>query len=422
MIRHDDRPAPVQRAPRPGARLARHAVARALAKVRSGRITLTDGGWTLSAGEPADAATLHAAVRVLSPAFFRAVAFGGTVGAADSFARGEWACDDLTALCRVIARNRDAFNALDGPFATLAKWVLGLRHARSRNTAEGSRRNIHAHYDLSNEFFALWLDPSMMYSCAVFEEPDGTPVPPHDLERAQRLHLDRLTAALDLAPTHHLAEIGTGWGALALHAARSSGCRVTTTTISPAQARLARDRIADAGLTDRVAVIERDYRDFPGVHDRLVSVEMIEAVGHQFLGEYFSACARLLRPGGRFVLQSIVIDDRYYEEGLASVDFIKARVFPGSFMPCRRVIREHAARAGLRLESEVEIGPHYATTLREWRRRFMARLPEVRALGFDEPFVRTWEFYLAYCEAGFAERHLGDVIYAFTKPGGATGP
>ncbi|MEK6703243.1 MAG: cyclopropane-fatty-acyl-phospholipid synthase family protein, partial [Planctomycetota bacterium] len=278
----------------------------------------------------------------------------------------------------------------------------------TRNTRSGSRRNIAAHYDLSNEFFSLWLDPTMMYSCAIYQDA-GAPIPPADLHRAQLVRLDRLRDRLAVTPDDHVLEIGTGWGGLATHFARTTGCRVTTTTISKEQAAYARALVAGESLAPRVTILEQDYRDLRGEFDKLVSVEMIEAVGPEFLGTYFASCAGLLKPGGLFMLQAIVIEDRFYTEGANWVDFIKKHIFPGSFIPSRAVLKEAAHHAGFDLVETHEIGPHYATTLAEWRRRFFAQLPRVKALGFDDTFVRMWEFYLAYCEAGFAESHLGDV-------------
>lgn len=394
------------------ASIARGLVKRALGGLRSGTITISERGRREAFGKPGD---LSASLEVHEPSFWSAAAFGGSVGAGESYMRGDWSCNDLTSLCRMFIRDRHVFSSLDGAWTGLIKPVRRVAHAISRNTRSGSKRNISRHYDLSNEFFSLWLDPTMMYSCALFEEEDGRPVPPRDLERAQFLRLERICKVLKLSPADHLLEIGTGWGGMAMHAASRFGCRVTTTTISKEQARMARERVAAAGLSGLVTVIEEDYRDLRGSYDALVSLEMIEAVGHQYQDRYFASCAGLLRAGAPFLLQSIVIADEHYEEALGFVDFIKKHVFPGSFMPARSPIRASASRAGLREADTLEIGPHYATTLAEWRRRFVEHEAQVRAMGFGDEFLRMWTFYLCYCEAGFAERHLGDVQFLFVK-------
>lgn len=394
--------------------LTRHLVHRALSKLSRGELHIVERGARLSFGVPTPDA-LCSTIRVRDPAMYGSVAVGGSVAAGESYMRGEWDCDDLTSLCRLVVRNRHVFNAVDGRLTWPLKLARSISHWFSRNTRSGSRANIAAHYDLSNEFFALWLDSSMMYSCALYKRPDGSPIPSADLEAAQLARLDLIVDRLGLAPGDHLLEIGTGWGAMASHAARQSGCTVTTTTISTQQAHGARQRALSLGVGDRVRVLEQDYRDLMGSYDKVVSLEMVEAVGHQFLDAYFQKCARLLRSGGSFVMQAIVIDDRYYEEGLHYVDFIKKHVFPGSFIPSREVLTKSAAAAGFTVERSDEIGPHYATTLAQWRQRFFSALPAVRRLGFDDSFIRMWEFYLCYCEAGFAEGHLGDIVYQFRK-------
>jgi cyclopropane-fatty-acyl-phospholipid synthase len=277
-------------------------------------------------------------------------------------------------------------------------------HALKRNTRLGSRKNISAHYDLGNDLFKLFLDENMMYSSAIFAEADDS------LERASQRKLDRICQKLQLQPGDHLLEIGTGWGGMAVHAARHYGCRVTTTTISREQHELARQRIVEAGLADRVTLLHEDYRDLPGSYDKLVSIEMIEAVGHQYLDTYFRKCASLLKPDGLALIQAITIEDHRYRQALTSVDFIKRQVFPGSFIPCVTAMVDSAARAGqLRLLNLEDFGPSYATTLKHWRQRFLSRLDRVRALGYDDRFIRMWEFYLCYCEGGFLERSISDV-------------
>jgi cyclopropane-fatty-acyl-phospholipid synthase len=296
--------------------------------------------------------------------------------------------------------------------AGLAAPLRRLAHWLHRNTRTGSRRNIAAHYDLGNEFFRLMLDETMMYSCALFERPGMT------LAEASIAKLDRICAALALQPSDHVLEIGTGWGGFALHAALRHGCRVTTTTISPSQFELARERVRAAGLEKRVTVMLEDYRDLGGRYDKLVSIEMIEAIGHRQYGEFFQRSGRLLAPGGRMMLQSITISDRHYLRTRDEVDFIKRYVFPGACIPAvSALIQAMAQESDLRVVSLEDIGLHYATTLARWRDNFLANLGQVRALGYPESFIRMWEYYLCYCEAGFAERQLGDVQMLLARDG-----
>jgi cyclopropane-fatty-acyl-phospholipid synthase len=290
----------------------------------------------------------------------------------------------------------------------LAQWLL-------RNTKRGSRRNIEAHYDLGNDFFQLFLDETMSYSCAVFDDETTA------LADASREKIDRICRKLDLQPSDHLLEIGTGWGELAIHAASRYGCRVTTTTISRQQRDLAEQRVREAGLSDSVDVLLADYRDLTGTYDKVVSVEMIEAVGADYLDTFFQQCGSRLAPGGRMVIQAITVPDARYAEYLRSVDFIQQDVFPGSCLVSLGAMVRSAARTNVLQTGAVEdLTPHYARTLREWRARFFERLDDVRRLGYSEEFIRRWEFYLCSCEAGFAERTTGLVQVVFTRPDGPT--
>lgn len=375
-----------------------------LAQIDHGCLTIVDRGRRDSFGRATARCPLHATVQVHDRRFYAEVAFGGSVGAGESFMAGDWQVDDLTALVRILLVNRGVLDGLDGGWSRIADWARRGLHALARNTRHGSRRNIAAHYDIGNDFFELFLDPSMMYSCAFFEHAGQS------LEQAQTAKLDRLCRKLDLRPQDHLLEIGTGWGALALHAARHYGCRVTTTTISREQHALARQRIDAAGLGDRITLRLDDYRDLDGRYDKLVSVEMIEAVGHHYFDTFFERCHRLLAPGGTIVLQSITIDDRQYAAARDSVDFIKRHVFPGCCIPSVGALTGSIVRAsGLRLVDLEDIGPHYAATLAAWRERLFANAGQVRACGYPETLLRLWHFYLSYCEGGFAERTLGSV-------------
>jgi cyclopropane-fatty-acyl-phospholipid synthase len=382
--------------------------------LREGQLRLQDelGERLLGEAAPDAAASLRPSLRVHDAAFYRAIAGNGSVGAGESYMDGDWECDDLVALVRLLVRNRDLLDGVESGPARVAGLAMRWLHAARRNTRDGSRRNIAAHYDLGNEFFRLFLDEELMYSSAMFASPEDT------LELASQRKLRRICEKLELGPDQHLLEIGTGWGGMALFAAREFGCRVTTTTISARQYALASERVREAGLQDRITVLKRDYRDLDGRYDKLVSIEMVEAVGHQFLDGYFQACARLLQPQGLALVQAITIEDHRYRQALESVDFIKRHIFPGSFIPCVSVLAESAARAGrLRLLNLEDFGESYALTLRHWRKRFLARLPEARALGLDERFLRMWEFYLCYCEGGFIERSISDVQLLFAAPG-----
>ncbi|MEO7727774.1 MAG: cyclopropane-fatty-acyl-phospholipid synthase family protein, partial [Burkholderiales bacterium] len=349
--------------------------------------------------------------RVHDPRFYSEVAFAGSIGAGEAYMQGYWSVDDLTALMRILLQN---CAVMDGLETGLARFIAPLQkalHWTARNTHSGSRRNIAAHYDLGNDFFRTFLDPTMMYSSAVFERPEMT------LEQASVAKLDRICRRLQLKPDDHVIEIGTGWGGFALHAAGRYGCRVTTTTISGEQHDLARERFAAAGLAGRITLLKEDYRNLGGTYDKLVSIEMIEAVGHQYYDTYFRKCSDLLKPDGAMLLQAITIADQRYAAARDSVDFIKRHIFPGSCIPSVAAITDAIARVtDLRLVHLDDIGPDYAVTLARWRENLFANLDRVRGLGYTDEFVRMWEFYLCYCEAGFEERVIGDAQFLFVKP------
>jgi cyclopropane-fatty-acyl-phospholipid synthase len=394
--------------PRLPARLARKAVYARLARLSCGRLRLREGANAIVFGEGGGECT----ITVLDPAFYVDVALGGSVGAGESYTQGRWRADDLTAVMRLMVRNDEALAGMERGLARLSAPLRQLAHALRRNTRVGSRRNISAHYDLGNDFFGLMLDESMMYSCALFERPALT------LAEAQAAKLDRLCRLLAVGPSDHVLEIGTGWGGFALHAASRYGCRVTTTTISPSQFEWARKRIGEAGLSNRVTLLLEDYRDLRGCFDKVVSIEMIEAIGHRQYAEFFRRSAGLMPRGGRMALQSITIADRHYERTRDEVDFIKRYVFPGACIPSVSALANAMASASdLRIVSLDDIGPHYATTLAAWRGNFSANLRTVRAIGYPDSFLRLWEFYLCYCEAGFAERQLGNVQMLLAREG-----
>ncbi len=362
-------------------------------------------------GVPGEGALPTVHLWIDDPAFYRAVAAQGSVGAGESWIEGQWRCDDLVGLVRLLVRNRALLDGMEGGLARLGGWALRSWHALRRNTREGSRRNIAAHYDLGNDFFALFLSPDLMYSSAMFASPDD------DLDTASYRKLDTVCRKLALGPDDRVIEIGTGWGGFALHAARHYGAHVTTTTISREQHALASQRVAAAGLQDRVTLLLQDYRDLQGTYDKLVSIEMIEAIGAQYLDTFFGKLGSLLRPGGQALLQAITIEDHRYVQARDSVDYIKRFVFPGSFIPSLEAMYGAKTRASdLQVVHQEDFGLSYAYTLRAWRRRFMTRLPEVRAQGFDERFIRLWEFYLAYCEGGFLERSIGVSHLLMARP------
>jgi len=348
-------------------------------------------------------ADLSAKVTVHNPRFYRRMVLGGGLGAAESLFDGDWECDDLTALVRIFIRNMRVADRLDRGLASSRSLVARGQHWLKRNTPLGAKRNIHKHYDLGNEFFALFLDDTMNYSSGVFPSADCS------MEEASLEKMDRICRKLDLKPTDHLLEIGSGWGGLAIHAAEQFGCRVTTTTISAEQYRQVNASIKTNGLEDRVQCLQQDYRHFTGSYDKIVSVEMIEAVGHRYFDTYFRAAAARLKPKGAMLMQAIVIGDDRYQQHLRSVDFIRRYVFPGGCLPSISVLTQSAAKFGLRLQHLEEITPHYAETLRRWRTAFTEHLDEARTIGFSEHFLRLWNYYFCYCEAAFEERQVGNV-------------
>ncbi|HST56762.1 MAG TPA: cyclopropane-fatty-acyl-phospholipid synthase family protein [Solirubrobacteraceae bacterium] len=392
-------------------RAARRIVLRLLAKLRGGELVLIEPGARLCFGESGAEHPLRVTVHVSSPRFYR-VLLRGSVGLCESYMDGLWDCEDLVGLTQIAALNVRSFDRLRHvlspvlvPFQRSVRWL-------ARNTPTRSRKQIAAHYDLGNELFSLFLDPTMMYSCAIFDTPAAT------LEQASLAKLERVCAKLNLSPADHVLEIGTGWGGFAVYAAERYGCRVTTTTISTEQHAYATERVLAAGLQERVTVLLEDYRALLGRYDKLVSIEMIEAVGWQYFQAFFRRCSQLLSDDGAMLLQAIVIDDRAYEVEKASKSFINTYIFPGGCLPSMEVISRSVARVtDMRPVHLEDITAHYAETLRRWRERFLASTDSVAALGYDERFRRLWELYLAYCEGGFRERRIRDVQLLLAKPG-----
>jgi cyclopropane-fatty-acyl-phospholipid synthase len=407
----DRSPAPATTAPGPVDRVARRLVLGRVAGLQLAPISFEGGGDRVTVGDPS-AGPAHE-VRVNRPRFWRRLATGGSLGLAESWMQGEWDTDDLAGLLGTFVRDEARTDAVEGRLAAFGDAIARLGHRLAANTRAGSRRNIRAHYDLGNELFGLFLDETMTYSAARFERDDMS------LADAQVAKLDRMCRVLDLGPDSEVLEIGTGWGSFALHAAGHYGSRVTTTTISQEQHDLAQRRVAAAGLQDRITIVMQDYRDLRGTYDAVASIEMIEAVGHRFLPAYFRTISQRLRPDGRACVQAISMPDHRYDAYRRRVDFIQRYVFPGSCCPSVTAISSAmASGSDLRITGLEDMGLDYVRTLRTWRENFDARLEAVRGLGYDERFVRLWQYYLAYCEAGFAHRYISVAQIAMARTGG----
>ncbi|MFZ0332252.1 MAG: cyclopropane-fatty-acyl-phospholipid synthase family protein [Acinetobacter bohemicus] len=379
-------------------------VLRSLLKLRHGQI-IFQGGWN---GFVGDSIELSAVVRVHNKKLMELIFKNGVLGAAEGYIRGYWSTDHLVELIQILARNRDVLDKLNQNIISQASQIfLKAWYKTRKNSIDGSRKNIADHYDLSNDFFKLFLDPSLMYSSAVFKEPSMS------LEQASNYKKELICQKLQLKPMDHLVEIGSGWGGFAIYAAQHYGCKVTTITISQAQYDEAVARVEAAGLAHRVDVQLKDYRLLEGKFDKLVSIEMIEAVGEPYLPTYFQQCRNLLKPNGLALIQAITIEDARYKKALNTVDYIKRYIFPGSFIPCISVLTQTASEQKLRLKHLEDIGQSYAQTLHLWRKNFLAAREQVLALGFDENFIRMWDFYLCYCEGGFKEGVISDVHMLF---------
>ena len=389
-------------------RIARTLVLATLNKLSLGCLRVHEGDECHCFGESPDSADLVADIHVHHPGVYADVAFSGSIGSGEAYMSGYWSTPNLTNVVRIFVRNLDALDAMDQSQSWASKKLLKLFEWLNRNSKEGARRNISAHYDLGNDFFSLFLDREMMYSSAIF------PAQSTDLEEAASYKLKVVCDKLRLSDSDHLLEIGSGWGGMAVYAAKHYGCRVTTTTISREQYDQARLRVSQAGLEDKVTVLFDDYRDLRGQYDKLVSIEMIEAVGHRHYPEYFSVCSRLLKRDGLMLLQAITIADQRYDMARKSVDFIQRYIFPGGGLPSVAKVSELMGQCThFNLLHFEDIGAHYARTLHAWRERFLARLEQVRQQGFDERFIRMWEYYLCYCEGGFIERSIGTGQFLF---------
>ena len=388
---------------------AKTLLCRQLQQIQTGSIVLhTDAG--LQFGQIKSEFPLSVDIVVEDEAFFSDILFGGVVGAAEAYMAGHWRCSNLVDLVRILIRNRPVLEGMNGYSAGFIRTLRKLLHRYHLNTRQGSRRNIAAHYDLGNDFFQLFLDETMLYSCAYFESPEAS------LYEASIAKLALICRKLQLTPHDHVIEVGCGWGGFAEYAATHYGCRVTATTISRQQFEFAQQRIQAAGLSERVSLLFQDYRDLTGTYDKLVSIEMVEAIGHQYYETYFAKCAQLLKPDGLALIQAITIADQQYEKARDDVDFIKRYIFPGSCIPSVTALIQAMTQASdFNLLNMQEIGAHYAVTLQHWREGYLAHLDAVREQGYGEEFIRMWEFYLAYCEGAYRERAIGNAHMLLAK-------
>lgn len=377
-----------------------------MGQIKHGRIRFVDRDFEMFCGDNEGPLTT---VEVHDDRFYTTLAAGGAVGASEAYMQGLWTCDQLTELIKILLRNTNVLYGLGT--AAFKKPLYKLLHWLNRDSISGSKKNIAAHYDLGNELFKNFLDPTMTYSSGFFATPDTT------MEQASIAKLDRICQKLELNENDHVIEIGTGWGSFALHAASNYGCKITTTTISEEQYQLATERVAEAGLQDKIKIVQKDYRLLEGQYDKLVSIEMIEAVGLAYLGNYFERCAALLKPAGRMLIQAITIADQHFEFSKRNVDFIQRYIFPGGALPSITVLTNTATDlTDLRMTALEDITEHYAMTLHKWREKFYENVETIRELGYDNRFLRMWEYYLCYCEGGFTERSIGCVQAEFMKP------
>ena len=389
-------------------------------KLKHGLVNLQQGDQCFQLGDANIESQLTADILVSDSAFFRRILMGGTMGSAETYMDGQWSCSDLTALIRIMIRNIDQVSTLNKAVSRIRTMAWRLKHAARKNSVNGSKKNIVEHYDLGNEFYKLFLDPTMNYSSGIFDAKVAAnkfSSAEDEMHAASLTKMDRICQKLNLQTGQEVLEIGTGWGAMAVHMASHYGCNVTTTTISEEQHRLACERVEAAGMEHQIKVLKQDYRTLTGQYDKLVSIEMVEAVGHKFMNGFFAKCSSLLRDDGEMCLQAITMSPQNWKAYLRSVDFIRAYVFPGGCLPTVGSLHSAAAEAtDMRMLHTEDMTPHYATTLNHWKRNFLGRLDDVRALGFDERLIRLWNFYLSYCEAGFEERRVHCVQMMFGKP------
>ncbi|MDB4409235.1 cyclopropane-fatty-acyl-phospholipid synthase family protein [Gammaproteobacteria bacterium] len=390
---------------------AKRILLKQLEKVQHGELILNDGVEQYIYGRQDKRIAKTITINIHDSEFYRAILVKGDLGGGEAYINGCWSCDDLTGLVELFICNSEYLEASGLCMRWFTKPLQLLQRFMRRNTRKGSRRNIEAHYDIGNDLFEQFLDNTMMYSCGIFHHEKAT------LQEASEAKLERVCQKLQLKPTDHVLEIGTGWGGFAVYAASRYGCRVTTTTISREQHEYAAQRIRKAGLEDRINLLYEDYRKLEGSYDKLVSIEMIEAIGHRYYDTYFNKCTSLLKPDGMMLLQSITIADQRYADARKSIDYIQRYIFPGGCLPSVAVLSDAIARkTDMRIFHLEDIGPHYATTLRLWRERFFANIEKVAQLGYTERFIRMWQYYLCYCEGGFRQQSIGTVQLLLTKP------
>ena len=390
---------------------ARSMILQHLGTMQRGQLVIEENGEKTIYGDQSDTVSLVAELTVVNSDTFSALALNGVIGAGESYMDGHWTSPDLVKVIRFFVINMQTLDAMDGERTWLSRMGMWLLDRINRNTIARAQKNISAHYDLGNDFFSLFLDQTMMYSSAVFADENIS------LYEASNAKLETICQQLKLNASDHLVEIGTGWGGMAIYAAQNYGCRVTTTTISQEQFDFATKRVNDLGLNDQVTVLMQDYRKLTGHYDKLVSIEMIEAVGRQYFSEYFSRCADLLKPDGLMLIQAITIADQRYDQATKAVDFIQRYIFPGGCLPSVNIIGHHvASNTDMMITSLSDIGRDYAITLERWREQFLEKLETVRSQGFDERFIRMWEYYLCYCEGGFRERVISTAQIVMAKP------
>ena len=395
----------------PGSRnIMRRLVHKKLNNLNEGSIEIIEGNSKKTFGNVNS--KLSVKISIYSSEFYSLLLTKGSIGALESYIEGHWSCNDLVALSRMIIRDDIAADNLEKGFAMITKPLLWLYIRLNPNTKVGSKKNIRAHYDLSNDFFKVFLDKTLTYSCAIFSKPEMS------LRDAQIEKLDRLCRKIGLTSQDTLLEIGTGWGSFAIHAAKNYGSSITTPTISKEQFDFASARIRKAGLENKITVLQKDYRDLTGSFDKLVSIEMIEAVGPQFMSTFIKKCCSLIKPNGLMAFQGITMSEQNFKQYLRGTDFLRKYIFPGGSLISISQINEHIKNhSDMRFVHLEDITNHYALTLKEWRKRFNKKIEEIYSLGFSESFCRLWEVYLASCEAAFLENHIGDVQMVFARPG-----
>jgi len=392
-------------------RFAKYQLFKVLSNLKFGHLTIEDEGETKSFGESLDSTDLVAHICVTDQSFYRHVLLGGSIGAGEAYMAKTWWTPDLVKVIRIMSLNMSVLMTLDSRWSSLLNFFAWISHKKNSNSVNQSRKNISAHYDLGNDFFKLFLDPSMLYSAAIYPSQEAS------LAEASQFKMQHICERLRLKPTDHLLEIGTGWGAMAIFAAKHFGCKVTSVTLSQEQFNHAKQWVAKEDLTNKVEILLKDYRDLEGSFNKLVSIEMIEAVGWEYYSSYFSKCSSLLKPNGLMLIQAITIQDQRYEYAKTHTDFIQQYIFPGGCLPSNQVVTQHIKHdTDMQLVGLEDITLDYARTLADWRTAFFKKIDDVRALGFDDNFIRMWDFYLCYCEVAFHERVISTCQYLFAKP------